>query len=239
MKNIQVIDPANNCTYSIYSISDEEFSIIFPDGADIEFIEDLVKRLPAGADVEFCSNLWRNPVEKKCVNGIHGTLFYQLADRKREYYPNKRFYDNARGFHANERKAFGISDSSKISSDGTSNSFLGGHMKNIQVIDPANNCTYSIYSISDEEFSIIFPDGADIEFVEDLKIRLPTQIFDEFHSKLWRSPVERVNVKGIHGTLFYRLAEKKRRYYPNKRFYDNVYGFSADQRKAFGISESR
>lgn len=40
VKNIQVIDGADNCTYNIYAATEEEFDDIFPNGADVEFIED-------------------------------------------------------------------------------------------------------------------------------------------------------------------------------------------------------
>jgi hypothetical protein len=39
-KNIQVIDGAINCHYPIYSIEEEYFNLIFPNGQDIEFIDD-------------------------------------------------------------------------------------------------------------------------------------------------------------------------------------------------------
>ena len=31
MKNIQIIDGADNCTFSIFQATDEEFSLIFPE----------------------------------------------------------------------------------------------------------------------------------------------------------------------------------------------------------------
>jgi hypothetical protein len=39
-KNIQVIDGADNCHYPIYSIEEEYFALIFPNGQDIEFVDD-------------------------------------------------------------------------------------------------------------------------------------------------------------------------------------------------------
>ncbi len=45
MKNIQVIDGADNSTYSIFAATEDEFEIIFPVGTDIEFIEDFVDRV--------------------------------------------------------------------------------------------------------------------------------------------------------------------------------------------------
>ncbi|WP_457328722.1 hypothetical protein [Rhizobacter sp. P5_C2] len=41
MKNIQVIDGAENCVYDIFQASDEEFSLIFSDGRDIAFIDEV------------------------------------------------------------------------------------------------------------------------------------------------------------------------------------------------------
>lgn len=49
MKNIQVIDGAANCTYDIFAATDEQFEMIFANGANVEFIEDVVERLGADA----------------------------------------------------------------------------------------------------------------------------------------------------------------------------------------------
>jgi hypothetical protein len=46
MKNIQIIDGAENCTFSIFQATEEEFQVIFPKAdQDIEFSEDLFGRL--------------------------------------------------------------------------------------------------------------------------------------------------------------------------------------------------
>ena len=47
MKNIQVIDGAVNCVYDIFAATDEEFALIFPNGQDIAFIDEVYGR---GAD---------------------------------------------------------------------------------------------------------------------------------------------------------------------------------------------
>ena len=90
MKNIQFIDGADNCTYSIYSLEESIFIEIFPkDGQDIEFTEDVVERVGkkrAGILVSLAS---KNPIYKTDVNGIHGTLFFQLK-MKSCYYPTKK-----------------------------------------------------------------------------------------------------------------------------------------------------
>lgn len=108
-------------------------------------------------------------------------------------------------------------------------------MKNIQIIDSAVNCTYSIYSITDEQFEKIFIGDSDVEFIEDVERRLDKEEFQQLHSSLWERPIEKVNAVGIHGTMFYGLHDLKRRFYPNKKFYDDVYGFSPEQRSVFKI----
>ncbi len=93
MKNIQVIDGAENCAYSIFAISDRGFKWIFPRaGQDIEFIEDFIRRVGKKKASEVLSPIWKNRLEKRSVNGIHGTLFYELKDKKR-FYPTKHETD--------------------------------------------------------------------------------------------------------------------------------------------------
>jgi len=89
MKNIQIIDGAQNCTYDIFCIDEEKFEIIFPDNHDIEFVEDLYERIGEENLIKIFSILWKNKVNKKEVNGIHGTLFFQSLYKK-EFYPTKK-----------------------------------------------------------------------------------------------------------------------------------------------------
>ncbi len=90
MKNIQVIDGAGNCTYPIYSVSEEDFYKIFPEkGQDVEFIDDFTSRVGEREADKVCSRLWKTEIHKKKVKGIHGTLFHEL-DYKKKYYPNKK-----------------------------------------------------------------------------------------------------------------------------------------------------
>lgn len=41
MKNIQVFDGAENAVYDIFVATDEEFALIFPDGTDVAFIDEV------------------------------------------------------------------------------------------------------------------------------------------------------------------------------------------------------
>ena len=103
MKNIQVIDGAYNASYDIWTISDELFQLIFPnEGQNIEFIEDFTERtwsrLSTSEQKRLYAEWWSRPVPKSEVQGIHGTLFYELKEAKAGYYPNKKESDlNALG----------------------------------------------------------------------------------------------------------------------------------------------
>lgn len=89
MKNVQVVDGANNCMYEIFSVEDDEFLELFPDGADVEFIEDATCRLGEERISAILVKMWDRPVDKKLVQGIHGTLFCEL-EYKEAYFPTKR-----------------------------------------------------------------------------------------------------------------------------------------------------
>jgi len=90
MKNIQVIDGADNCRYPIYSATEQEFLVVFPaDRQDVEFIEDAIARVGKKKLGVVLGKIWQREVAKPQVSGIHGTLFYELAGKKK-YYPTKK-----------------------------------------------------------------------------------------------------------------------------------------------------
>lgn len=93
MKNIQVIDGAINCAFSIYQISEEGFYTIFPgECQNIEFIDDLIVRLGERRAGELLTQVWQHRVEKEDIVGLHGTLFFEM-EFKKKFYPNKRESD--------------------------------------------------------------------------------------------------------------------------------------------------
>jgi len=81
MKNVQIIGGADNATFSIFQATDEEYEAIFPDGRDMELVEDLIERL--GEDEAGCvlTPLWSRPILKRDAMGIHGTLYYDNEGR--------------------------------------------------------------------------------------------------------------------------------------------------------------
>jgi hypothetical protein len=89
IKNIQVIDGADNCTFSIFQATDKVFALIFPEaGQDIQFAEDLSK-----AAIKAIGTIWERPVAKPDANGIHGTIFYEFSKKRKCFPETKRERD--------------------------------------------------------------------------------------------------------------------------------------------------
>ena len=79
MKNIQIIDGASNCTFSIFQATSEEFALLFPKpGQDIQFSEDLSDLPDQDGVMSVLAALWERPIKKSDAMGIHGTIFYEL-----------------------------------------------------------------------------------------------------------------------------------------------------------------
>lgn len=89
-------------------------------------------------------------------------------------------------------------------------------MKNIQVIDGAINCVYDIFASTDEEFALIFPENTNIAFIDEVYAHGNAQELDAVFENIWKRPVAKLKVQGIHGTLFYELEQKKV-YYPTRK----------------------
>ena len=110
MKNIQIIDNADNSTYSIFQATDEEFAEIFTKpNQDIIFSEEIKNTKRIGS---IFNEIWKRPVLKQNAMGIHGMILYHSAHR-RKYYPKSRrlidmddsaVNDFERELHAAERK---------------------------------------------------------------------------------------------------------------------------------------
>lgn len=93
MKNVQIIDAAENATFSIFQATDEEFARIFPRGRDLEFAEDFFKRVGSKIARQTLEPMWVRPIRKSDALGVHGTLFYNWIDRKKNYPRSKREID--------------------------------------------------------------------------------------------------------------------------------------------------
>jgi len=110
MKNIQIIDGALNCTFSLFQATDEEFALLFPEPRqDIQYAEDLAY-LPHQERITVALNrLWERPIRKQDVQGIRGTLFYQLERYKAWYREKREDAVDPSAINEAQRRLFGIS----------------------------------------------------------------------------------------------------------------------------------
>ncbi len=79
MKNIQVIDGAENSVFDVFSATEDEFALIFPAGQDVAFIDEVMARGPAKELDEAFTQIWKRRIAKRDAMGIHGLLFYELV----------------------------------------------------------------------------------------------------------------------------------------------------------------
>src|SRR5271168_2899314 len=98
VKNIQIIDGADNATYSIFQATDDEFATIFPrPGQDLEVVEDYVSRVGEDEAKKTLSSLWKRPIHKSDVQGIHGTLYYDYKEKAKHLPASRREIDRPAG----------------------------------------------------------------------------------------------------------------------------------------------
>jgi hypothetical protein len=109
MKNIQVIDGALNCTFSIFQAREEEFALLFPEPRqDIQYAEDLAL-LPRQEQVEATlGRIWQRPIRKQDALGIHGTLFCGLERYKTTYRAKREDAVDGSAVNQAQRRLFGI-----------------------------------------------------------------------------------------------------------------------------------
>lgn len=86
MKNIQVFDGADNAVYDIFAAADDEFALIFQDGTDVAFIDEVYQNQPSETLNAAFTAIWKRRVPKREAMGIHGILFCQ-CEHKKIYYP--------------------------------------------------------------------------------------------------------------------------------------------------------
>lgn len=71
--------------------------MIFPDGRDMEMVEDLIKRVGEETAGSVLTPVWSRPILKRDALGIHGTLFYDNDRQRAHIPPSKREVDWADG----------------------------------------------------------------------------------------------------------------------------------------------
>lgn len=106
-RNIQIIDGADNATFSFFRATEDEFQAIFPDGRDMELVEDFFERVGDAEVTGLLKPIWERPVLKQDVMGIHGTLFYDNKSRRKHVPPSKREVDwNDGAINEGQRRLF-------------------------------------------------------------------------------------------------------------------------------------
>lgn len=105
MKNIQIIDGAENATFSLFQATDEEFAAIFPDGRDMELVEDLFDRIGAEGANRLLDAIWNRPILKRDALGLHGTIFYDNERRRLPVSKREVDWDN-RSINPAQRELF-------------------------------------------------------------------------------------------------------------------------------------
>jgi hypothetical protein len=73
VKNIMVIDGAENCVYDIVATPDDDFALIFPEATDIALIEDIERRADAELVFEALKRTWSNGIAKAKRSALTGS----------------------------------------------------------------------------------------------------------------------------------------------------------------------
>ncbi|SHL04188.1 hypothetical protein [Desulforamulus aeronauticus] len=92
MKNIQIIDGARNSVFEIYAIDDETFGKIFGNEMDVVFLSDLTEYLDYDKpEIQaFWLKVYSKKMDKRNVNGIHGTLHLDSSYCEKSYFPERK-----------------------------------------------------------------------------------------------------------------------------------------------------
>jgi len=212
MKNIQVIDGADNATYAICAAEDDQFDIIFPGGTDMEFIGDLFDRVGDAAADRVAGSLWNHVVPKDLVIGIHGTLIYEQFV-KRDYFLSKRSTELDRVDSVSYRW---------LRASATAETCQVDKLLHVQVADDRPEADYPVFAVTRAEFEDIFPNGADMEFESDLIARLGSTRGNDLLYRIFGRRIPKATVSGIHG-VFFRGNESRKRMFPTKRSSEEIF----------------
>ncbi len=92
MKNFLVVDGAINSTFDVFSVSNSMFALVFPNGSDVAFLDEVVRRVKArGLDQrKFFDRLYSQPVKKMAIQGLHGTLHSTGSYCDKRYFPSRK-----------------------------------------------------------------------------------------------------------------------------------------------------
>lgn len=81
-------------------------------------------------------------------------------------------------------------------------------MRNIQVIDGADNAMYDIFAATEDKFALIFPAGQDVAFIDEVIARTPVAALDHAFAAIGSAELRRPKQKG--STAFFSTRCLKR-----------------------------
>lgn len=90
MKNVQVVDGAMNSTFDIYEIPEDLFKLMFPDYHDIAFQDEVDEIFQTHGGEHIWDLVYAKKIDKKSVNGIHGTLHLSGSSCEKEDFPTRK-----------------------------------------------------------------------------------------------------------------------------------------------------
>jgi hypothetical protein len=88
-------------------------------------------------------------------------------------------------------------------------------MKNIQVFDGAANSAFDIFAATEEEFLLIFPEGQDVAFLDEVNARGPAKELNGAFTRIYKRRITKRDAMGIDGLLFFH--QERMKYYPTRR----------------------
>lgn len=225
-KNLMIIDGAANCSFDVFSITEEHFKFIFPEeGQELECIEHLSKVHGEDGLIEAFKGLWDHCfMEKSETDGIHGTLFYQYPQR-RALFPKLRWYEDDSPSDWDEQAPLGTD-------------------KNVMIDDGTDGCKYDFYRVTLEQFLLLFPDRKmyqEFEFSEDLVERhdeaFVAKLLEQIKARRYRN---KAHVMGHHGTLYVNRRKAVKWSFPHKNYYrnnPNRYRWDEEDDKEWGVPD--
>jgi hypothetical protein len=92
MKYFMVIDGAQNSTHDVFCVGNSMFEIVFPEGTDIAFLDDVTDRVRSLGlgEIDFFEKLYSNLVDKKNILGLHGILHSTGSYCRKECFPTRK-----------------------------------------------------------------------------------------------------------------------------------------------------
>lgn len=206
MKNIQIIERRINSKLAVYCMNDDDFMQLFPNQQDMAFLEEIYLDFGVLKASTILSRL--QEIDKKQVNGIDGTLFigYHYLPFWNPTHKENESLTYSEYLHAiNPEEYPDATTKEGLKEPDIPYRDISKHpnMKTIQIVDYADNATFSIYAIEQEKFEKIFPHGKEIEFSDFFFDRLGEKKASRIYQELWTCRVDRKKIHGIDGTLYF------------------------------------